>query len=189
MTKKNIRKLFLDKRASISERDQAIAQDLLLIRFQDMTFENLSMVHTYLPIVQKKEPDPGPLLRFLEFRFPGIQFSIPRTDLINGTMTHWKFDEHTIIQEDLNGIPEPQNGNMIDIREIDLVIVPLLAFDNRGFRVGYGKGFYDRFLPECRKDAIRLGLSFFDAVDHIDDIQEYDIPLHYCVTPDRIHEF
>jgi len=69
---------------------------------------------------------------------------------------------------------------------IDAVLIPLLAFDNQGFRVGYGGGFYDRFLPACRPEALKVGLSFFDPVDVIEDKDQYDIPMDYCVTPTEI---
>jgi len=73
--------------------------------------------------------------------------------------------------------------------EIDLIFVPLLAFDETGNRVGYGKGFYDKFLTKCRPDAIKVGLSYFEAIDRISDSEQFDIPLNYCITPQRIYEF
>ncbi len=73
--------------------------------------------------------------------------------------------------------------------EIDLVLVPLLAFDKNGSRVGYGKGHYDKFLSQCRDDVIKIGLSFFDPADQIDDINQFDISLNYCVTPHQVFEF
>jgi 5-formyltetrahydrofolate cyclo-ligase len=69
------------------------------------------------------------------------------------------------------------------------VLVPLLAFDESGYRVGYGKGFYDRFLQQCRKDVLTVGFSYFDAIDKIEDTHQFDVPLNYCITPHRIYEF
>ncbi|MDY6994028.1 MAG: 5-formyltetrahydrofolate cyclo-ligase, partial [Pseudomonadota bacterium] len=74
-------------------------------------------------------------------------------------------------------------------RDINLVLCPLLAFDKKGFRVGYGKGFYDRFFQKCQPNAIKVGLSFEEAVEHIEDINQYDIPLNYCVTPKKLYVF
>ncbi len=84
------------------------------------------------------------------------------------------------------GIEEPSGGNKVMENEIDLILVPLLAFDKYGFRVGYGKGYYDKFLFQCRKDSIKIGLSYFDPVDEIEDINSFDIPLNYCVTPRKL---
>ena len=91
--------------------------------------------------------------------------------------------------ENFFGIAEPAGGNKISPKEIDLVLVPLLAFDQKGYRVGYGKGFYDKFLSECRMDVIKIGLSFFEAEEQIADINQFDISLNYCVTPKRIYDF
>jgi 5-formyltetrahydrofolate cyclo-ligase len=72
---------------------------------------------------------------------------------------------------------------------MDVVFVPLLAFDENGQRVGYGKGFYDRFLNECKEDVITVGLSFFEAENELIEANATDVPLRYCVTPERVYEF
>ena len=73
--------------------------------------------------------------------------------------------------------------------KIDLVLVPLLAFDKRGHRVGYGKGYYDRLLSQVRHDCRKIGLSLFQPVDVIDDIAASDIELDECVTPEGVVAF
>ena len=70
-----------------------------------------------------------------------------------------------------------------------MVLVPLLGFDERGHRVGYGKGFYDRFLAECNPKIQKIGLSLFEPVAQIDDTSDFDIPLDACITPNRIWYF
>ena len=86
-------------------------------------------------------------------------------------------------------ILEPIGGATVQPKQLDLIFVPLLAFDVRGYRVGYGKGYYDRYLTQCRTDAIKVGFSFFDAIEYIEDIDEFDVPLNFCITPHRIYEF
>ncbi len=81
------------------------------------------------------------------------------------------------------------NGLEVPVAMIEVVFVPLLAFDQQGHRVGYGKGFYDQFLSECNPETIKIGLSFFETEDTIDDVFELDIPLNYCVTPSKIYQF
>ena len=88
-----------------------------------------------------------------------------------------------------NAIPEPINALEVPANKIEVVFVPLLAFDKKGHRVGYGKGFYDLFLSECSPDVIKIGLSFFNAEDSIEDVYENDVRLDYCVTPNEVYEF
>ena len=78
---------------------------------------------------------------------------------------------------------------LIDEKEIDLVLVPLLCFDKKGFRVGYGKGFYDRFLSKCRSDVLKIGLSYFKPVEKIEDVRDFDVALDYCITPKGVWHF
>ena len=72
---------------------------------------------------------------------------------------------------------------------INIVITPLLAFDPKGYRVGYGKGFYDRFFASLHKDAKRIGISLFKPCKDIENINEHDIPLTHCVTPNKTYSF
>jgi 5-formyltetrahydrofolate cyclo-ligase len=104
-------------------------------------------------------------------------------------MQHYIYDDETVLQPNRYDIMEPAGGKVVAEDQIDVVIVPLLSFDEKGNRVGYGKGFYDRFLSRCREDVIKIGLSFFDAGKRIDDTDEFDIPLTYCITPGKIYEF
>ena len=65
-----------------------------------------------------------------------------------------------------------------------LVLVPGVCFDQTGHRVGYGKGFYDRFLKTCRPGCLKVGLSYFEPVDPIDDVHDGDVRLDFIVTPE-----
>ncbi|MFM8832750.1 MAG: 5-formyltetrahydrofolate cyclo-ligase, partial [Cytophagales bacterium] len=78
---------------------------------------------------------------------------------------------------------EPANGNMVYTPDIDLVLVPLLAFDKEGHRVGYGKGYYDRFLKGCKSSCKKIGLSFFNAVEKISETTSLDFKLDDVIVP------
>ena len=106
-----------------------------------------------------------------------------------GTLTHYLLTENTQLRKNTYGIPEPVEGLLVPENKLDVVFVPLLAFDKKGCRVGYGKGFYDRFLMKCRPDTIKIGLSIFDAVSEISDATQADVRLDYCVTPEEIYSF
>jgi 5-formyltetrahydrofolate cyclo-ligase len=98
-------------------------------------------------------------------------------------------NDETVYQENDYDIAEPVSGQEVSAEDIDCVFVPLMSFDTRGYRVGYGKGFYDRYLVTCRQDVIRIGFSYFDPVDCIKDINEFDVPLNICITPNKLYEF
>lgn len=87
------------------------------------------------------------------------------------------------------GVEQPAKGDAIDPLLLDMVLVPLVAFDLRGYRVGYGKGFYDRFLSRCKPDIIKIGLSFFEPIPAITDTDAFDVTLSYCATPQKLYVF
>ncbi|MFN5648117.1 MAG: 5-formyltetrahydrofolate cyclo-ligase [Sphingobacteriales bacterium] len=188
MTKKEARQYFRGKRAEISTAQMAKWKDLILIQFQKAELPFLNSVHHFLSIEEKKEPDPKPLIRYLEFTNPGMRIIVPKVVDIE-TMVHVLVNDHTEYGENELGILEPVEGELVDPIDLDLVFVPLLAFDEEGNRVGYGKGYYDRFLTACRPDVIKVGLSFFPPIGKIEDTDTWDIPLTYCITPERIYEF
>ena len=102
-------------------------------------------------------------------------------------MKHYLLTDNTKLRTSNWGVPEPVDGIELMPSKIDVVFVPLLVFDQKGNRVGYGKGFYDRFLGECKPEVIKVGLSLFGPEDKIDDVTKNDVPLNYCVTPDSIY--
>ena len=104
-------------------------------------------------------------------------------------LVHIRFDSKDQLKESEWGIPEPIYGEEFDPSVLDIVLVPLLAIDQGGHRVGYGAGFYDSFLSVCRKDCRFVGLSYYDPIERIEDRLETDIPLHFCITPGELIEF
>ncbi|HKH63539.1 MAG TPA: 5-formyltetrahydrofolate cyclo-ligase, partial [Flavitalea sp.] len=113
----------------------------------------------------------------------------PRIALHSTGMDAHLIEENKLFIKNKFNILEPLDGELIVPEVLDVIFVPLIAFNRNGFRVGYGRGFYDRYLPGCRSDVIKVGFSFFDAVDRIDDINEFDVPLNLCITPTCIYEF
>ncbi|KAF1085370.1 putative 5-formyltetrahydrofolate cyclo-ligase [Sporotomaculum syntrophicum] len=89
------------------------------------------------------------------------------------------------------GILEPSSQCMrpVDPREIDLVIVPGVAFDTMGNRLGYGGGFYDRFLPCTSENTTLVALAFELQVRSDVYPGEHDVPVHILVTEERVLHF
>jgi 5-formyltetrahydrofolate cyclo-ligase len=189
MTKSALRNSYRQKRLALKAREINTCQDLMLINFQQMPMPFIQILHTYLPISQNNEPDPQPLADWLSFTNPGMQLAHPVSNPTDSSMRHFICNEQTLYKIGNYGVPEPLDGIEIEPKEIDMVLIPLLAFDLSGNRVGYGKGFYDRFLSECRPEVIKIGLSFFSPVDSIEDADFFDKKLDFCITPDCVYAF
>jgi 5-formyltetrahydrofolate cyclo-ligase len=187
MTKQEARKLYKEKRAALTTAERNRFDDLILIHFQQVPLPHLSYVHTYLAIKNNNEIETDHLLHYLEFKNPELRIVIPKIQ--NNKLIHIEYNDQVEVELNSLGIPEPVGGNLVNERDIDLILIPLLAFDKTGNRVGYGKGYYDEFLSHCRPNALKVGLSYFDAAEHISNTEQFDIPLNYCITPHRIYEF
>lgn len=183
MNKVAARKYFMEKRRALSEATLEKYNALLLIRFQEIPLPFINTLHTYIPSEQLREPDTMRIVRFLQFRNPQMQKAAPRVNLKSLKMYHYPFTGSEGLERNSFGIDEPAESTPIAPRDIDVVLVPLVAFDKKGYRVGYGKGFYDRFLAICRPDVLKVGLCFFEPLPTIEDTGEHDIPLNYCITP------
>ena len=83
------------------------------------------------------------------------------------------------------GIPVPQESIMVSPNKIQVVFVPLLAYDLKGNRVGFGKGYYDSFLAKLSPEVLKVGLSFFEPESNIIP-EEHDVPLTMCITPEKV---
>ena len=148
---------------------------------------NHEYYHVFLPIKTQNEVDTSFLLKILQNKNKKIVLS--KSDFSNQEMQHFLFDNDTKIELNHLNIPEPTNGISVNNDKIDVVFVPLLAYDNLGNRVGYGKGFYDKFLSNCKPETIKIGLSFFNPENLIDGLNINDVKLDYCVTPHLIYKF
>ncbi|MEJ1221287.1 5-formyltetrahydrofolate cyclo-ligase [Sediminicola sp. 1XM1-17] len=186
MLKKELRSKYLSLRNSITL-DQLEDQSLLLANtLLDIPIWNFSFYHLFLPIAKKKEIDTSYILSILQGKDKNVV--IPKM-VDNQRLTHFLLTDNTVIKPNSWGVPEPLDGLEVPPNKIDVVFIPLLAFDEKGNRVGYGKGFYDIFLKECRPNVVKIGLSLFEAEKNIDDITPEDVSLDYCITPNKIYTF
>ena len=184
-----LRRQYREKRSLLSDTEISKMTDLMLINFQKLDLPFVNCVHTYLASADQHEIDTYIFTRYLEFLNPDLKIVIPKIDPADGSMKHFIFNEETELVLNQFGIPEPAKGDEVHVSKIELVLTPLLLFDQRGFRVGYGKGYYDKFFATCSRNVIKIGLSFFEPIPVINDINRYDIPLNYCITPGKIFEF
>jgi 5-formyltetrahydrofolate cyclo-ligase len=189
MTKQEARQIYIQKRLQLAVGERNRFDDLMLIQFQKLSLPILYYLHTYLAIDSKKEFATDNIIRFIEFKQPLLQLVVPRVNAKTNHLENILITDELEFQTNIWGIMEPVGGELIDPSQLDMVLVPLLAFDTTGNRVGYGKGFYDKLLGQCRANVLKVGFSYFDPIDKIADSNQFDIPLSYCVTPHRIYEF
>lgn len=190
MNKADLRKIYLQKRQALSEAEYAQLNFQIYQQFfAKINLSFINVIHIFLPVISKHEPDTWLIIDRLRREFPHIRISIPKSDTRQNTLENFYFEGLHQLVTSAWGIQEPKQGIPTEIEKIDLVLVPLLAFDKAGHRVGYGKGFYDRFLKGCRPDCLKAGLSFFEAEEILTDADELDVPLNLCVTPAGIIHF
>ena len=190
MTKAAIRKLYIQKRAALSEAKYfQLSHQLCENFFAHVDLAFIRVLHTFIPIEKNKEPNTWLLIDRIRREFPHVRLSIPRINNQTGELENFFFEGlHQLVQNTW-GVLEPKQGVPTETEKIDMVLVPLLAFDGQGQRVGYGKGFYDGLLARCSATCQRVGLSFFEPVDRIDDLNEADQPLTHAVTPTQFFQF
>lgn len=148
---------------------------------------NFSYYHLFLSISDKREIDTQAILHILQGKDKNVVLS--RSDFENKHLRNFLLTDSSILKTNKYGIPEPIDGIEVPPDKIDVVFLPLLAFDEKGNRIGYGKGFYDRFLSSCTGKTLKIGLSFFEAELEFPETSEHDIPLDHCVTPHKIYNF
>ncbi|GAC1708476.1 MAG: 5-formyltetrahydrofolate cyclo-ligase [Flavisolibacter sp.] len=189
MKKNEARSLFTHRREAMDRANKLKWDELLLIQFQTIELGDLDFVLSYYPIAQNNEPDTFTITDYLHFRNPHIKIGYPRADLEAGTFAAIVSHADSIFQANAYNILEPTEKQFIAPEDLDLVLVPLLGFDLNGTRVGYGKGFYDRYLKNCREECLKIGLCYFEPVDTIEDATDFDVPLDICITPHQIYVF
>lgn len=187
MTKTELRKTYKTRRKTltsdhIDNLSISIANQVLGLPIWEHSF-----YHIFLSIEEHKEINTDYILNILAGKDKHIVIS--KSDFETTSLKNYLLTDGTIIKKNHWNIPEPVEGIEIQDNKIDVVFVPLLAFDTNGNRVGYGKGFYDNFLANCKSEVIKIGLSFFEAESEITDIYKNDIALDYCVTPEKIYKF
>ncbi len=188
MDKATLRKLYKQKRKALTVDTvenwsiQIANQTLKLPIWKNIYY------HLFLSITENKEVQTEFILQILHAKDKEIVVS--KCDLKNVSMINYLLTDNTQLVKSKYNIPEPVDGIVVPENKLEVVFIPLLAFDIKGNRVGYGAGFYDNMLAKCKPNCIKVGLSFFEAEkDLIEDVFRNDIPLDYCVTPNQIYQF
>ncbi|QCR24250.1 5-formyltetrahydrofolate cyclo-ligase [Pontibacter sp. SGAir0037] len=190
MRKADLRKLMLQQRKALPlEEVNFRSQRMASLFFQRFRLNPGITVHVFLPIIRNKEVNTWPFIERLRLEHPEVRVAVPVTDITENNLSHHILTDEAVLVENAWGIPEPQHAHVISAAEVDMVLLPLLAFDKTGHRVGYGKGYYDRFLADCRPNVLKIGLSLEPPVEQIADAGLHDIPLDFAITPAGIWAF
>jgi len=186
--KRELRKRYLAKMRSMSSAERVdLSKNITARLFADFDFSSFRVAHLFLSIDANNEVDTRPIIDRLRTEFPAIRVVVPRVG--GNELETLVYDDATQLKLSEWNVREPVDDRFVATQSIDIVIVPLLAFDRRGYRVGYGKGFYDRFLKTCRDDCLKIGVSFFPPVENIADAHENDVRLDFCLTPSESYKF
>ncbi len=183
MKKQELREIYLNKRLALSEAEyNQLSFQLYQNFFANTDLSFIKVLHTFLPITSKKEPDTWLIIDRIRREYPHIRISIPKVNNQTGDLENFYFEGLHQLATNEWGIQEPKQGIPTEPEKIDMVLVPLLVFDELGHRVGYGKGYYDRFLKTCSPKTQKIGVSFFPPLSKINH-EDYDIKLNSVITP------
>jgi 5-formyltetrahydrofolate cyclo-ligase len=187
MNKKELRSKYKSLRNELSQEEVAAKSLSIANRILLLDVWNKTYYHLFLTIEEQKEIDTEFILHVLAGKDKEVVVS--KSDFETFEMSHFLLTDNTKFKTNHYNIPEPINGLEVPVEKIEVVFVPLLAFDCKGNRVGYGKGFYDKFLVKCQPETIKIGLSFFEAEEMISDVSQSDIALDFCITPEKTYFF
>ncbi|MDO7884951.1 5-formyltetrahydrofolate cyclo-ligase [Hymenobacter cheonanensis] len=150
-------------------------------------------LHVFLPLASKNEPDTWAIIQRIWAEKLPLRLAVPVVQADGISLKHYELTAITPLLANRWGIPEPMASLATEVQpaQLDAVLVPLLACDAQGQRVGYGGGFYDRFLAQCRPDALFIGLTILDdaPVPALADVLPTDVPLHACLAPGGVWNF
>lgn len=168
-TKNELRKIYLTKRLALTPSQHQILSkqiaDNFVLHFPPHTIRAL---HTYIPLTSKREPNTNLIT-------DAIIKHNSHIPIINPTKT--EPNNHASIITHLSHRFRPSH-----------IIVPLLAVDPNGHRIGFGAGYYDIFLSHFPKSTVKIGLSFFEPHPKAFQSEPHDIKLNYIVTPNEVYK-
>ena len=186
MQKGDLRKLYLQKRKGISANKASKFHEGIYTNFEHFLRKDIKVVHIYLPIANKAEIDTWPIIQYLWSK--NTKVIVPKMEP-NSMLSSWILTPDTKMSVNKWKVPEPVDAEPAANNTIDMVILPLLVCDKLGNRIGYGMGYYDRFLASVKQKLMKVGLSYFSPIDIISNPDPWDIPLDYCISPDEVIKF
>lgn len=188
ISKANLRKIYKQKRLALDKEERINRMQQMLLHFDDWCKDkSFNLVMSYVSFEKFAEIEMSYFEESLKKKNKQIKFLYPK--VIGDQMIAIEPIDNSGFEHSQFGVKEHKEYHETSIDELDLILVPLLIIDQSGQRVGYGKGFYDRFLSQKKNTTISMGLSLFEPIEKIEDVHQGDIPLEFCITPQSLLTF
>lgn len=178
-----LREKVLSQRSGIPE-DEWLKKSDQIIQHLEKTdlYKKAQTVHTYISMNDRREVCTDSLIEILLNKKKKVV--VPITNFSDTSLTHSELESLTDLYKNKWGVREPESVKPVDIDEIDVVIVPMVAADRKGNRLGYGKGFYDRFL--ARANAVKVGLIFEAFLFEEIPVESFDEKLDVIISEEGV---
>lgn len=182
--KRELRTKLIQKRKTLlkeewADKSKKVCEHVL----NSIEYQSSKAIHCFVSMNHKFEIDTHPLIqKMLE---DDKHVIVPVTDFSNNTLSHSRLKSFDNLVPNKWGVFEPKEVEHFAVSKIDLVLIPLLGVDKKGNRLGYGKGFYDRFLSNI--SIPNFGLIFDDFI--LDEIptENFDIPIHGFISENGVY--
>lgn len=185
MLKKELRKQMLARRGQIPNEVRQNKSQTIVEKLMELPpYQQASVLFTFIPFGH--EVDIRPLIdQAVE---DGKQIVIPYTDMKQKEMTIFLFEGWDRLVPGVYGIlePDPSTANSIPREKVDLILVPGVAFDQNGGRLGYGGGFYDRFLAHYSTCPPLVAPCYSEQITDLVPVENHDFRVHYVITDKEI---
>ena len=193
-TKPALRRAALARRQALPKAEVARRSEQLTHQlFTHFDVAQWRWLHVFLPLLAKNEPDTWLIINHIWRAQLPVRLAAPVVQPADSLLKHYELVPTTPLLPNRWGILEPLADPATEVRpaQLDAVLVPLLYCDRRGQRVGYGGGFYDRFLAQCRPGTAFIGLNVLDEPpgELLADLESTDVPLTACITPGGVWKF
>lgn len=180
--KETIRQRLLKQRKAISSSEFRQSSEEIIHKLRHQSeFKKAETVHCYVSMNDSREVDTHGLIK--KMLADNKKVVVPVTNLKEGTLSHILLSSYEDLQENKWGVLEPNDGEYVSPEALDLVIVPMVGADEQCNRIGYGEGFYDRFLKDV--DCPKIGLLFERNILKKLPVEDFDIPLDKILTETR----
>ena len=185
-TKEILRKVYLKERMAFSDEELEDYSKLIFENFKKGFAVSAGInISIFLPIKKFNEINTQ---YFIDFLWENkVNVFVPK--IFNGEMISVKIEPSTELVKNSWSILEPKTNDDFSGNYFDIVFTPLLYCDHNGNRIGYGKGFYDRFFKKINRDTLKIGLNIFTPNEEISDITAEDERLDYLLTPTETLSF